>query len=152
MRGKKVDNEFLSDFISQCSINDKSSIEDIIIEAQNDIFNIENKIKEVELLKVRRSKLLDVIIIFKEKTLIPKQDKDKLQYFNIKNQHICKFITDTLKDNNLMISSINSTSYSKEDILFCIKQLLEHKIIFKTGDCLVKGINFEEYCNVLLGK
>jgi hypothetical protein len=153
MRGKKIDNDFLTGFITNCAENNKCLPEEIVNEAKIEIENIENKIKEVEVLKLRRSKLLDVITIFNSDKKETKHDEVKvLHYFNIENQHICKFICDALVNNNLKIDTIKSNMFSESDILYCVKQLLEHKIIYRTGDCILRGVKFEEYCKAVLGK
>ena len=64
MKGKKVDNEFLSKFINECLNENINSSNDIVNLAKDKILSIDNKIKEVENLKLLRSKLLDVIYTF----------------------------------------------------------------------------------------
>lgn len=150
MRGKKVDNDFLSQFISDCAENNKCSSDEILFEAKQKIEFIDNKIKEVEKLKIIRSKLLDVVNIFNDKNNIKKENDENLYFFEFKNQHICKFICDSLKGSNLIIDSIKSNIYATEDILFCIKQLLEHKIIYRSGNCLIKGSKFEVYYKTII--
>ena len=60
MRGKKVDNDFISSFIEN-SINDGCvSIDSILTKVNNQINDIDQKIIETENLKKIRSKLLDV--------------------------------------------------------------------------------------------
>jgi len=153
MRGKKIDNEFLTEFITFCSSNNKCLPQEIINEAKKEIEIIEQKIKEVESLKIKRSKLLDVITIFNsEKKIVKQDDLNLLQYFNIENQHICKFICDLLTDNSFKINEIKSDIFSQNDILYCIKQLLEYKVIYKVDDCILRGIKYNEYYKVVLGK
>ena len=151
MRGKKVDNDFLSAFIAECAAEGKCSTTEIISEAKTLISEIDDKIKEVEKLKIKRSKLLDVINMFEIKIKDNKEEIKALPYFNIKNQNICKFICDSLQLSGLKIDTIKSNIYSSNDILFCIKQLLEHKIIYRTGDCLLRGNKFNEYLQTITG-
>lgn len=153
MRGKKIDNDFLSNFIAECATSNKSTTEEVLFEAKNEISLINEKVKEVERLKIRRSKLLDVITVFEEnsKKSLSKESEMNLSYFNIQNQHICKFLCDSLKNNSLIINSIESNIYSKSDILYCIKELLEHKIIYRTGECLFRGAKFENYYKTIVG-
>lgn len=153
MRGKKIDNDFLGNFISQCATSGAASPDEILLKAKIEISLIDDKIKEVETLKIKRSKLLDVVTIFGEKlkNKPSKEVEESLPYFNIQNQHICKFLCDSLKSNSLIIDSIKSNVYSKDDILFCVKQLLEHKIIYRTGECLLRGSKFEEYYKTIVG-
>lgn len=151
MRGKKIDNEFLSEFITICAEAEKCMPEEIMLEAQKEIELIDSKILEVEILKVRRSKLLDVITTFSSKPKSNVEEVKVLHYFNIENQHICKFICDSLTTTGLKIDSIKSTVYTPSDVLYCVKQLLEHKIIYRTGDCILRGNKFDEYYKTILG-
>ncbi len=60
MRGKKSDKEYISNFIENSVKCGKTSLEDILEDVTNKISSIDLKIKEVEALKLERSKLLDV--------------------------------------------------------------------------------------------
>lgn len=64
MKGKKIDKEFVSDFIKECIKNNKITPSEFISEARFQISEIDNKIIEVVKLKPLRSKLLDVISSF----------------------------------------------------------------------------------------
>jgi hypothetical protein len=60
MRGKKVDNEFISNFI-ESSVNEGCvSLEGLMSKVNSQLNLIDNKIKEAESLKKTRCKLLDV--------------------------------------------------------------------------------------------
>ncbi len=61
MKGKKIDLDFVSEFINRSIANNCKSPKEIINEAQNQIQEIDNKIIEVERLKILRSKLIDVV-------------------------------------------------------------------------------------------
>lgn len=149
MRGKKKDSEFLSDFIVQCVNSGKNSPEDIVVEAKARINQIDMKIQEVERLKVSRSKLLDVIESFeKEEKVSASYEAKILSLFNIQYPIICKRICDHLKTSNILIKEINE--FPTQDIVFCVKQLLELKIISKIGDCLLRGEMFDDYLKFVL--
>ena len=146
MRGRKIDTEFLSSFISECIKNNKASSEEILKEAKDKINLIDNKIKEAENLKSIRSKLLDVIITFEKP--VKKDEIKTLSFLKIQNTDICKFICDNISKPST-IKSFYNKGYLVTDIIFCIKQLLEHKIISKSGDYLLKGENFQEYLETI---
>jgi hypothetical protein len=147
MRGKKKDPEFLSKFIAECVGNNKFTAEEIVSEAKNRISVIDNKIKEVENLKLVRSKLLDVISTFDESAkVISSKEIKALEFFKIQYPNICKEICNNLKTTNMDISWLHS-KFSNQDIVFCIKQLLELKIITKMGSCLLRGEAFDDYLN-----
>lgn len=61
MRGKKIDQKFVSSFISELSIKGISSSSKIKEAAEKEILDIDQKIEEVFFLKKKRVKLLDVI-------------------------------------------------------------------------------------------
>lgn len=154
MKGKKIDTEFLSAFITECIDNNKSSTDEIINEAKSRISSIDQKIKEVEALKVIRCKLLDVVINFeKENDASNKIRESKiLSLFNIQNSNICKFICDSIKESSINIELLYGKNYSNKDIIFCIKQLLEYKVICRNNNCLSRGELFDEYLKFVLRK
>lgn len=151
MRGRKLDSEFLSNFISECVINNKTSADDILNEAKSQISVIDNKIKEVELLRARRCKLLDVVFAFeKQNSCKEKSDSKMLQFFKINKMDVCKFICDSMKDSAISVESLYNKGYSIQDLVFCIKQLLEHKVISRTDNYLLRGEFFKEYLEFIL--
>lgn len=149
MRGKKIDSQFLTDFISFCVMEGNTTPDEMVTVAQKEIDEINYQIKKVEELKLRRSKLLDVIATFKEPVKSNKEEVRILTFFQIQNPHICKFIIDLIK-----ISPLNREKlvcpFSSHDINFCIKQLLEHQVIAKIGETLLRGESFDEYLRFVL--
>jgi len=151
MRGRKIDSEFLSQFITECISNNKTSTDQIIDCARTQIESIDQKIKEVERLRLKRSKLLDVILTFEKSDNTRKSNESKvLSFFKIQNPHICKFICDNMKESAIKLESLYNRGYSIQDIVFCIKQLIEHKVISKAGDYLLRGELFQEYLKFVL--
>ena len=150
MRGKKTDSQFLTDFITDCAGRQCSTPDEMIAAAEQEINQINDQIKKVEQLKVRRSKLLDVIAAFKEPQKASKEEVRILSFFQIQNPHICKFICDTLRTAPCGRDKLNSHQYSNHDINFCIKQLLEQRVIAKMGESLLRGEMFDEYSKFVL--
>ncbi len=150
MRGKKADPEFLSNFINKCIGLNKTSQEDIVKTAQQQINDIDSKIIEVEKLKVIRSKLLDVINVFEKEVPSHKEEAKILSFFNIQHPQICKYICTFLKKGSTRMDVLYVTEFSKSDIMFCIKQLQEHKVISKVGDHLIRGDKFDDYIKFVL--
>jgi len=151
MRGRKVDTEFLTSFITSCVESGKSSSEDILKEAQDKIANIDVQIKEVEKLKAIRTKLLDVVLTFDKATKeIKTEDCKILTFFEIQNPHICKYICDKVKNSPITINSLSNNAYDITDILFCVKQLIEHGVISRIRDALLRGELFNEYLKFVL--
>jgi len=151
MRGRKIDSEFLSEFISECISNNKNTTDDILEEAKRRILLIDNTIREAEKLKPIRGKLLDVVLSFEKPNKTNKVNESKyLDFFKIDNQHISKFICDSVKRSAVTIDQLCDNKHDVQDIIFGIKQLLEHKIISKTGDYLFRGELFQDYIEFVL--
>lgn len=151
MRGKKADSEFQSNFITE-SVQHGCDTPELISKRAKDMINeIDQKIKHVEEQKIIRSKLLDVISAFDIPIKSNKLEEAKiLSYFKIQNPHICKFICNKLKTCGLTLKELNKTEWSELDLIFCIKQLIEFKVLTKVGDSLLRGENFEEYLKFVL--
>lgn len=62
MRGRKIDNEFVSNFIDECAKQGLVTSDKILEMASEKINEIDLKIREVEDLKKYRKKLVDVKI------------------------------------------------------------------------------------------
>lgn len=138
MKGKKTDSEFLSNFISDCLQNGKISQEEILETANLKIIELDQKIKEINNIKILRSKLLDIVHAFGNSTKI----KEKyLKYCNIDIKYssdICLL----LKKEKMIKIPINN----------CINQMIEYNIISKKDNYLVCGDNFEDYLKFLVGE
>lgn len=151
MKGKKSDTQFISDFITRSVVSGFDSPDKIIEYAKILINNIDKEIKEIDQKKLTRSKLLDVIASFEKPVKPTKVIEAKiLSFFQIQKPKICKYICNILKDNVVSTEDIMSKSFPKEDIIFCIKQLLEQKIIAKIDNQLLRGAAFEDYCKFVL--
>jgi hypothetical protein len=145
MKGKKIDPEFVSNFISECIKNKLFYNDEILQKAKNKINIINEKIIEAEKLKLIRSKLLDVISLFEEKDYSQRNNELKiLPLFEIQN-NICKFICDNIKNSAVDIKDLMLKNFNIQDFNFTIKKLVEYKVISKIGSSIVKGELFEEY-------
>lgn len=146
MKGKKTDTEFLSNFITECVSNNLISTDQILEAAKNKIIEIDAKIKDVEDLKKIRSKLLDVVFTFEKPTKSQKiEDIKILSFLKIQHQHICKHICDMIKKSTSTLENLDDGVYQISDVIFCVKQLLEQKILSKTGTLILRGDLFDEY-------
>lgn len=153
MRGKKIDSEFLSEFISNCVTLGFETPELIVNHAESLITNIDEEIKRVEQQKIFRSKLLDVVTTFNKPNTASKSEEAKvLPLFKIQNFTICKEICDKIKDKVMTVQDFSHLKYNITDVLFCIKQLIEHKVLSKSGNHLLKGDLFAEYMKFVLGE
>lgn len=144
MKGKKSNIAFVSEFMSECVKDGKVSPEQIKETAETKLKEIDNKIQELELLKLTRSDLLDVIETFGGKNKLP----EELNLYSLNLPNICQDICVLMVTNPISMSSINSNKHDPQDIIFCIKQLIEHSIISKVDDILLRGDNFEKYLHL----
>lgn len=144
MKGKKIDRDFISDFIAKCISEGKLNQEEMIDFANKKINEIDEKIKEVEDLKIIRSKLLDVLIVFKSPE--EKIDNKYLDLFNINNKDICNHICKSIQDKKDIFTSF----YPIQDIIINIDQLIKLKVISKRGDNLFKGSLFKGYFKYII--
>lgn len=145
MKGKKSNIEFVSNFMSQCVQEGKNSPEQILSAANQQLEEINKKIQDLEELKTKRSNLLDVIDLFKKEN---SENLFQLNLYSLKYPNICKDICHLLESHPLSMSSINSNKYEQQDLIFCIKQLLEYSVISKTGDTILRGDKFKEYLDI----
>lgn len=150
MRGRKSDSVFISDFIANCVQSGHDTAEAIVRQAKRNINSIDAEILRVEKLKAERAKLLDVIATF-EKVNKPSRSEEAriLSFFKIQQPKICKFICDCMKGGVVAIEHLDG-QYPTPDIMFCIKQLLEHKVITKSGSHLLRGEAFDDYLRFAL--
>ena len=152
MKGKKIDSEFISEFISK-SIENGLNTPDLIVEsAKNKVNNIDVQIKEIEQQKIFRSKLLDVINNFDKYNKVSKLENAKiLLFYKLKYPETCKKIYYILKNKSKDLQDINRVNFKDiEEYKFCIKQMIEIKVIARIGDSMIKGERFDEYSNFLL--
>jgi hypothetical protein len=149
MRGKKTDHEFIGEFISECIQKNIDTPDAMVKHAQNMIDEIDIEIQKVEARKVVRSKLLDVINNFDQPPKSKKEEAKVLPFFKIQYPIICKAICDSIKISAVDINSFNG-KHDYADVLFCIKQLIEYKVIYKSGNHLLRGEMFEDYLKFAL--
>lgn len=146
MRGKKAYPEFVSAFISQCVGRGAVTPEEIVREAKAELQSIDDQIKAVEILKTKRSKLLDVIATF-DQPEIKTEEAKLLSFFNLQYPNVCRTICQMLKDKDHPLVFMDPS-----EVKVCSKQLLETKVIAKVGSQIIKGERFDEYMKFVLGE
>lgn len=139
MRGKKADNEFVSNFIKECVVIGHDTTQAIVNIAKSNIKEIDDEILALEKKKIIRSKLLDVIDIFEKPYKNKSQEIQLLAFFKLKNPKVCKTICDLVSENPIDINNINSSP----ETIFSIKQLLEYKILDRVGNHILRGIRYK---------
>jgi len=150
MRGKKIDFEFVSEFITHCVQSGYDTPEAIVSHARKNISFIDEAIKAVELKKIERSKLLDVIASFEKSPPSKVVEAKALPFFNMHYPDICNTICQSLKVGPLTLKDLEKNNHSYTNILFCVKQLLENKIISKSGNYLLRGSQFNNYLKFVI--
>jgi hypothetical protein len=153
MKGKKVDAEFVSNFITESIHSGCESQDQIVNRAKILLGEIDEELKKIEEKRAIRSKLLDVIASFEKPVKATKTEQVRiLTFFQIQNPHICKDICQIVKNKIMTLDQLNRLchTYSKDDIVFCVKQLLEHKVLSKNGEQLLRGDAFEDYLKFVL--
>jgi seryl-tRNA synthetase len=153
MKGKKSDPEYVSNFITQCIQSNKNNPDEIVKEALSRIEAIDEKIKEVDKLKAERCKLQDIIHSFQKIKKPNKVEDNKiLSFFKIENIALSHSICNSLKEKSLEINpflkSIDQTKL--QDVLYCIQQLQEHKVISRSGNVLIRGTRYHDYIKFVL--
>ena len=148
MRGKKIDNEFLSIFIQECVASGAETPEAIVNKAKLEVSKIDKEIIEVENKKNKRSKLLGVIASFEKPDNCRKKDDAKLlSFYKISSPEICDKICELVKIRPITKSFVDENNL---DMILCIKQMIDCKIISKIGDCFVRGDMFDSYIDFTL--
>lgn len=150
MKGKKTDSEFVSNFISDCINNNIVTANEILNLAKLQMSEIDKKIIEVENLKKLRSKLLDVVLKFENNKNDNSANSKLLPLFSIKNKNISYYVCNTVKEKPIIINCLYDKGFVNTEINFCIKQLLELKIIDKVGDYILPGLMFDNYINSVM--
>lgn len=149
MKGKKVDSEFVTKYIQECVDMGILTPEEIVKEAQKDIENIDELIKRAEKMKLERSKLLDVVSTFGTNKTTKLEEIRALSFFKLQYPEICQHICSVLKQYPATVENF-SAKYPLMDVVFCVKQLIEAKVIAKSGTHILRGDCFDEYLKFVL--
>jgi hypothetical protein len=155
MRGKKSDPEFVSRFIQDAVRDGVETSSAIVDRAKKMMEQIDEEIRIIENKKVVRSKLLDVIASFEVPVKDKTEDAKLLPFFDLKYPMICKEICDELYEAKAIpiLSWMVGWKYERiAELNFCIKQLIEAKIITRIGDQMLFGERFEEYFSFVLNE
>jgi hypothetical protein len=144
MKGKKVDNSFVSEYISESCANGKCTPDEIVKSALAKVCEIDEKIIEVENLKKLRSKLKDVIIVFnRNQQAGPQLDSVLINFYRMKDKKLAQLICDKIFSYS-NVSEIRKAFPSTEEI-FCVKQLLEFNILQRFEETIKAGENFPAF-------
>ncbi len=140
MRGKKIDTEFVADFIAICAKNKKMSPEEICKEAEMRITEIDIDIVRVERLKKVRAKLKDVLITFDKKPEDKSEDKLLLTFYNISNLPLAYSFCDSLLESSPVPAKEVISKYT-----LTVKELLPAGVIKRVNSLIEPGEKFQEF-------
>jgi len=153
MRGKKSDQTFVAEFISECVQHGIETPDEIIRDAKKKIEQIDQEIRAIEAKKILRSKLLDVILTFEKQIKTTSEDASLLPFFKLEYPRMCKFICDIVKKAPIQIGEKMQALGSGENdptMRFSIKQLLECKVLSRAENQINRGERFDEYMTFVL--
>lgn len=144
MRGKKINTEFVVNYIASMATKGHVSPEQIVAQANQDIKDIDEKIKEAELVKKFRSGLVDVV-----ETLAPTVEDNSeevtiLNFYKVKNFAMAISICDLIVSGVVNLDTIKK-SQKGDDVLFIMKELLEISVLKRNGKNIEKGKIFDEF-------
>jgi len=152
MRGKNFDVGFISEFVQECCSENKTSPKDISSEARIRLDRIDSELRRIEELKLKRSKLLDVISSFN----VEEETTDNEQKFSSNDAVRLKMspeIISNIRNNNnasdinLLIQVFGATE--KAELFYTLKQLCESGVLLRTKDRkFVPGPNWPEETQV----
>ncbi len=144
MKGKKTDNSFVSEFISDSCSEGKLTTKEIVARAHDQIAEIDKKIIEVEQLKKLRSKLTDVISTFdRNKHCGPQIDESLIKFYSVKDKKMAmKICNEVFSYNNM--NEIRK-AFPHEPEIYCVKQLLEFNILQRHDQKIKAGENFPAF-------
>lgn len=150
MKGKKTDPQFVSQFISECVGQNLLTPDQILACARKEIADIDQKLIDIQKLKIRRSKLLDVVSALEQPTkkqVVP--DPKTLSFLGLQYPNICRRICQLLRDQNRSKPQLFDYQFSTHDFNFSLKQLLEYQILSKSDNFFAPGPMFEDYWHYL---
>ena len=153
MRGKKSDQAFVAEFISEAVQHGIETPEEIVKDAKKKIEQIDAEIRAIEAKKILRSKLLDVVLMFEKQIKETSGDAKLLSFFKLDYPNHCKLICEWVKSNPIEIGEklqILGLGENDPHMRYSIKQLLECKVLSRSGNQVIRGDRYEEYMTFVL--
>lgn len=152
MRGKKVDINFVSDYISHCAKDNVVGTNAITEKVLEEISQIDAQIKAVEELKRRRSKLLDVITTLNKETK-NKSGSEVIEFFRLSSISVSANIINMMKGRALSLDTFEDYPEKEQDKIFlAIKEMLKIGILVRSDDDIKAGDRFDEFWNFIKGR
>ncbi len=145
MKGKKADKDFVAEFIMNCAQKGLVNLDNILDAAQKEVAEIDSEIRNIELLKKKRSKLLDVLDSFKKNAKVPNAEKLILSFYQVKNLTLAKVICEGLDPEKALQSLYTYSDWSQYDIHLTVKELCEIKVLTNEAKKIVPSINFRAF-------
>lgn len=140
MRGKKADTEFISQYIINCTASGKSSPQEIYVQAEQEIQKIDEQIKNIESLKKHRSKLIDVVNLFKDKK-DNSEDINIVNFYKITNINLAYRICSHVLNKEQSLDAPEN----KAEKLQTLKKLVDLSILKKSNGLIEQGPLFNNF-------
>lgn len=145
MKGKKINTDFVSDFIVKCVNQEKSSPQNVCQEAQLQISQVNQQLKQIVQLKKHKANLLDVLIAFDQYKSSKNIDRSLLPFFTISDKTIAHDLWQQISIQPL------KNILLKEVIVRVAHEMEKLQIILNQDGWLRPSINFESF-NLFLRK
>lgn len=134
MRGKKIDTEFISNYLSKSK---DLSYNELVEKTLKKINKFEKRIAQAEAFKKQRSKFIDVLLFLKEK---PAKQDINIDFYKVPLNTAFAIIHD--------IELLDPKLLSQEQVL-CVKSLLEFGIIELSDNFFIKSVRFDSFVEFL---
>jgi DNA repair ATPase RecN len=151
MRGRKINTNFVSNFILECNKKGLSNSDDILLYAIEEISKIDNQLKQIDQLKKRRSELFDVKLLLEKNN--NKNNNINIDFFKVRDKmlalNILSLFESKAQHESLILDKLSN--FNKEDIVNCINQLKTAKVIYKQDnyDLLYLGSAYKKFVKFL---
>jgi hypothetical protein len=153
MRGRKINTNFVSDFILECNKKGLSNSDDILLYTIEEISKIDNQLKQIDQLKKRRSELFDVKLLLEKNNNNNNNNNINIDFFKVRDKMLAINILNLFESKTQHESFIldKLSNFNKEDIINCINQLKTAKVIYKQDNynILYLGSDYKKFVKFL---
>lgn len=156
MKGKKADKDFVAEFIMNCAQKGLFDLDNILAAATKEVEEIDSTIRNIELLKKKRSKLLDVLDSFKKNNKAPNAEKLILSFYQVKNLQLAKVICEALEAgqelSRLYDRRWDDACWNQHEVQLTVKELCEIKVLMNKDKVIASAPNFKAFQNFVTKK
>ena len=139
MKGKKLNLDFVNDFIIECANQNRTSPQEVCKEAQGQILALNQEIQHFKQLKHRKNLLLDVLITFDQYKSSKSIDRLMLPFFQITNKNIAYELHQQIAMQPLKLILL------KQEIMDILQQMQQLNIVQNQNGWAHPAANFESF-------